>query len=44
MRDLVTASKLEPVVDRPFPLDEAVKAFQRMEEAQQFGKIVLPIA
>jgi zinc-binding alcohol dehydrogenase/oxidoreductase len=41
MLDLVTASKLAPVVDRVFPLDEAVKAFQRMEEAKQFGKIVL---
>jgi NADPH:quinone reductase-like Zn-dependent oxidoreductase len=38
------ASKLGPVVDRIFPLDEAVKAFQRMEEAKQFGKIVLEIA
>jgi zinc-binding alcohol dehydrogenase/oxidoreductase len=44
MFDLVTASKLEPVVDRVFPLDEAVKAFRRMEETKQFGKIVLPIA
>ena len=41
MLDLVTASKLAPVVGRVFPLDEAVKAFQRMEEAKQFGKIVL---
>jgi zinc-binding alcohol dehydrogenase/oxidoreductase len=32
MLALVTASKLESVVDRVFPLDEAVKAFQRMEE------------
>ncbi len=44
MLALVTVSKLEPVVDRVFPLDEAVKAFQRMEEGTQFGKIVLEIA
>jgi len=32
---------LRPVVDRVFPLAEAAAAHRRMEEAEQFGKIVL---
>jgi zinc-binding alcohol dehydrogenase/oxidoreductase len=32
---------LRPVVDRVFPLGEAAAAHRRMEEAEQFGKIVL---
>jgi hypothetical protein len=32
------------VVDRVFPLDEAADAHRRMEEAEQFGKIVVRIA
>lgn len=35
--------KLRPVVDRSFPLAEAAEAHRRMEEAEQFGKIVLTI-
>jgi zinc-binding alcohol dehydrogenase/oxidoreductase len=34
---------LRPVIDRVFPLAEAAAAHQRMEEAEQFGKIVLRI-
>lgn len=34
---------LRPVVDQVFPLSEAAAAHRRMEEAQQFGKIVLKI-
>jgi len=34
---------LRPVVDRVFPLAEAAAAHRRMEEAGQFGKIVLEI-
>jgi len=34
---------LRPVVDRVFPLGEAAAAHRRMEEARQFGKIVLGI-
>ena len=41
---MLSANKLKRVVDRVFPLDEPVKAFQRMEEAKQFGKIALAIA
>jgi len=32
---------LRPIVDRVFPLGEAAAAHRRMEEAKQFGKIVL---
>ncbi|HEX3456826.1 MAG TPA: zinc-binding dehydrogenase [Candidatus Baltobacteraceae bacterium] len=34
---------LHPVVDRVFPLDEVVAATQRLDEARQFGKVVLKI-
>ncbi|HKV44363.1 MAG TPA: zinc-binding dehydrogenase [bacterium] len=37
------AAELHPVVDQAFPLAEASRAFQRMDEATQFGKIVLRI-
>jgi NADPH:quinone reductase-like Zn-dependent oxidoreductase len=35
------ADGLRPVVDQVLPLDQAPAAHRRMEEAQQFGKIVL---
>jgi NADPH:quinone reductase-like Zn-dependent oxidoreductase len=35
---------LEPVVDRVFPLAAAPEAHRRMDQADQFGKIVLEIA
>jgi NADPH:quinone reductase-like Zn-dependent oxidoreductase len=34
-------SKIHPIIDRKFPLKEARDAQQRMEEARQFGKILL---
>ena len=37
------AAGLRPIVDRVFPLGEAAEAHRRMEEAKQFGKIVLKI-
>jgi NADPH:quinone reductase-like Zn-dependent oxidoreductase len=37
------AGKLKPVVDRTFPLAEAAAAQRRMEEREQFGKIVLEV-
>jgi NADPH:quinone reductase-like Zn-dependent oxidoreductase len=37
-------SGLHPVVDRVFPMAEAAAAAQRMNGAQQFGKVVLAIA
>jgi zinc-binding alcohol dehydrogenase/oxidoreductase len=42
--DRQVANPLTPVVDRVFPLAEAAAAHQRMEAAEQFGKIVLRVA
>ncbi|MGH9836429.1 MAG: zinc-binding dehydrogenase, partial [Blastocatellia bacterium] len=40
---LYSEAKLHPAIDRVFPLAEAAAAHRRMEEASQFGKIVLKI-
>jgi zinc-binding alcohol dehydrogenase/oxidoreductase len=40
---LTASGRLRPVVDRVYPLSEAGKALRHMEEAAQFGKIVLGI-
>ncbi len=39
--DFLNAAQIHPVIDRKFPLREAAAAQQHMEEARQFGKIVL---
>jgi len=39
----MAANKMQPVIDSVLPLDQARAATQRMESAQQFGKIVLTI-
>ena len=39
--NFMNATQLRPVIDRTFPLAEAAAAQRRMEEAKQFGKIVL---
>lgn len=39
----VTEGAIEPVIDRVFPLSEARAALERLESAEQFGKIVLDI-
>jgi NADPH:quinone reductase-like Zn-dependent oxidoreductase len=36
--------QLDPIVDSVYPLEEGRAAFERMERAEQFGKIVLQIA
>jgi NADPH:quinone reductase-like Zn-dependent oxidoreductase len=43
MLELYSTSNSRPVVDRAFPLAEAPAAHTRMEQAGQFGKIVLKI-
>ena len=40
---LVGEKRLHPAIDRVFPLAEAVQAHRRMEQREQFGKIVLAI-
>lgn len=37
------ADGLKPIVDQVFPLSEAAASHQRMDQAEQFGKIVLKI-
>jgi NADPH:quinone reductase-like Zn-dependent oxidoreductase len=41
--DLIKSGRAKPVVDSVFPLAEARAAHERMEAAEQFGKIVLTI-
>jgi zinc-binding alcohol dehydrogenase/oxidoreductase len=43
MLELFTGKSLRPMVDVVFPLADAAAAHRRMEEAAQFGKIVLRI-
>jgi NADPH:quinone reductase-like Zn-dependent oxidoreductase len=40
---LVAAGRLKPIVDRIFPLAEAVAAHAYLESGQQFGKVVLHV-
>ena len=40
---LLEAGQVRPVVDRVFPLSEAAAAHARMDQGEQFGKIVLAI-
>ncbi|MGD9252569.1 MAG: zinc-binding dehydrogenase [Holophagae bacterium] len=39
----VNAHQMRPVVDQVVPLEQGVSAYQRLERAEQFGKIVLSI-
>jgi NADPH:quinone reductase-like Zn-dependent oxidoreductase len=44
MLDFVENRKLKPVVDKIFPLEQIDAAMKRMEQGDQFGKIILQIA
>jgi len=44
MLDFVESRGLKPVVDKMFPLEEIEAAMKRMEEGNQFGKIILQIS
>jgi NADPH:quinone reductase-like Zn-dependent oxidoreductase len=44
MLNFVRKRAVKPVIDQVFPLGDGVKAFARMEEGKQFGKIVLKVA
>lgn len=43
MLDFIESRSLRPVIDQIFPLEETRAAFTRMEESNQFGKIILQI-
>jgi NADPH:quinone reductase-like Zn-dependent oxidoreductase len=44
MLDFVESRKLKPVIDKIFPLEKIQEAMNRMEQGDQFGKIVLQIS
>lgn len=44
MLNFVSQHNIKPVIDRVYEFNEVVTAMKRMEEAEQFGKIVLRIA
>jgi D-arabinose 1-dehydrogenase-like Zn-dependent alcohol dehydrogenase len=44
MLSAVTSSKMKPVIDSVFHMEETQKAMSRMEKGEQFGKIVLRIS
>jgi NADPH:quinone reductase-like Zn-dependent oxidoreductase len=41
--ELISTDKLKPIIDKVFPLKEAVEAQRRMEESKHIGKIVIEI-
>jgi NADPH:quinone reductase-like Zn-dependent oxidoreductase len=42
--EAVAAKRLRPVVDEVIPLADGRRAYERMEMAEQFGKIVLAVS
>jgi zinc-binding alcohol dehydrogenase/oxidoreductase len=44
MLELVSQHQVHPIIDRVFPLEEAEQAIRRMDNARQFGKIILSIS
>jgi zinc-binding alcohol dehydrogenase/oxidoreductase len=44
MLDFFESRQLKPVIDKVFPLNQVHDAFKRMEQASQFGKILLEIS
>ncbi|MGW7378162.1 NAD(P)-dependent alcohol dehydrogenase [Streptomyces sp. NPDC054794] len=43
LRELADSGKLAPVIDRTYPLDEAVEAIRYLEEQRTRGKIVVTV-
>ncbi|MBM7646209.1 zinc-binding alcohol dehydrogenase/oxidoreductase [Scopulibacillus daqui] len=43
MMDFMKRHALKPIIDKSYPLSEAIEAFKRMAHAAQFGKIALLI-
>jgi zinc-binding alcohol dehydrogenase/oxidoreductase len=44
MLDFLESRHIKPVIDKIFPLEQTSEAIQRMEQGDQFGKIVLQIS
>jgi NADPH:quinone reductase-like Zn-dependent oxidoreductase len=44
MNRAITASKVQPVIDRTFPFSEAKKALASLEKEGRFGKIVIRVS
>jgi NADPH:quinone reductase-like Zn-dependent oxidoreductase len=44
MLDFLESRNIKPVIDKIFPLEEIDEAMKRMEQGDQFGKIVLQIS
>jgi NADPH:quinone reductase-like Zn-dependent oxidoreductase len=40
---LIFQGKLRPVIDTVFPLEQARTAYQRLQDGEQFGKILIKI-
>ena len=43
MIDFIESRNLKPVLDKTYPLSQIQEAFQRMDEGQHFGKIILDL-
>ena len=43
MTQFVNQHRINPFIDKVFPLDETEEAFKRMDEGKQFGKIIVKI-
>jgi NADPH:quinone reductase-like Zn-dependent oxidoreductase len=41
MNRAIAVNRLKPIVDRVFPFEQVVEAFQYYEKAQPFGKVVI---
>jgi D-arabinose 1-dehydrogenase-like Zn-dependent alcohol dehydrogenase len=44
MLKFIDENKIEPEIDKIFPMEDAELAFKHMENQEQFGKIVIKIA
>jgi len=44
LKDLVEAGKVTPVIDRTYPLSEAVDAFEHMSQGHARGKVVIRVS
>ncbi len=43
MLHFVNTHRLRPIVDKVFPLEEGPRAFERLDEGRQFGKVIVSV-